>query len=285
METYLDSPLGAVLADPTQMHQVLMNLVVNARDAMPRGGRLTIATSHAHVEDGDAVNASGTAPGHYLLLSVADTGTGIEAEAREHIFDPFFTTKASGEGTGLGLATVYGIVQQCGGSITFRSEIDRGTTFLVFLPRTGIAAPTLADALSPSPSLRGDETILVVEDQDAVRKLTILMLRSFGYRTLEAAHGAAALELVENCQEPIHLLLTDVVMPNMTGQELANLLHPMRPAMKVLFMSGYAADVIANRGLLEPGLLFIAKPFHPDALALKVREALGVAAPKPGAEF
>jgi CheY-like chemotaxis protein len=257
------------------MHQVLLNLVVNARDAMPRGGRLAIATSNADVEEGDPARHPGIAPGHYVLLSVADTGVGIEAEAREHIFDPFFTTKGKGAGTGLGLATVYGIVQQTGGSISFHSESDRGTTFLMHLPRTEAAVSDRRETARSSADLRGAETVLVVEDQDSVRKLAVQILSHCGYRILEAAQGDEALLMAARHAGPIHLMLTDVVMPRMTGRDLAEQLSATRPAMKVLYMSGYAEDVIASRGLLDPGLLYIAKPFASEALALKVREALG----------
>jgi len=275
VEAQLATPLGTVVADPGQLHQVLLNLVVNARDAMPRGGRLTIATSNRDVEEGDPARHPGTAPGDYVLLSVADTGIGIEAEAREHIFDPFFTTKGKGAGTGLGLATVHAIVQQAGGSISFHSESGRGTTFLIHLPRTGAAVSERSETARSSADLRGTETILVVEDQDSVRKLAVQMLNQCGYRILEAAQGDEALLLAARHAGPIHLLLTDVVMPRMTGRELAEQLRPARPAMKVLYMSGYAEDVIASRGLLDPGLLHIPKPFASEALARKVREVLG----------
>jgi PAS domain S-box-containing protein len=279
LETSLAAPLGRVVADPGQMHQVLLNLAVNARDAMPRGGRLTIATSHVDVAEDDPAQHPGMAPGHYVLLSVADTGTGIEAEAREHIFDPFFTTKGKGEGTGLGLATVHGIVRQTGGAISFHSDSGQGTTFLIHLPRHEAAVDRRETARS-SADPAGTETVLVVEDQDSVRKLAVRMLSRFGYRILEAAQGDQALLLAESHPGPIHLLLTDVVMPGMTGRELADHLRAARPSINVLYMSGYAEDLIASRGLLDPGLLYIAKPFVPEALALKVREALG-SAPDP----
>jgi two-component system cell cycle sensor histidine kinase/response regulator CckA len=250
IETQLAPSLGRVLADPGQMHQVLLNLVVNARDAMPRGGKVTIATSDAQAEDPPSV-----------LLSVADTGTGIDADAKEHIFDPFFTTKDKGSGTGLGLATVYAIVQQARGSISFQSESGRGTTFRIQLPRTEAAALEENELATLRFDSSGRETVLVVEDQDSVRKLTVQMLRRHGYRTLEAAQGDEALQLAGSYDGPIHLLLTDVVMPHMTGRELAERLTQVRPATKVLYMSGYAEDVIASRGLLEPGLRHIAKPF------------------------
>ena len=275
LATRLATRLGRVVADPGQMHQVLLNLVANARDAMPLGGRLTIATSDVDVAESDPARQPGVAPGHYVLLSVEDTGIGIEAKAREHIFDPFFTTKGKGAGTGLGLATVHGIVQQAGGAISFHSESTRGTTFLIYLPRSEAAAADHRETARPSADLRGTETVLVVEDQNAVRKFTVRMLSRYGYRILQAARGDEARLLAETYPGPIHLLLTDVVMPGMTGRELAEHLSPARPSMKVLYMSGYAEDVIANRGLLDPGLLYIAKPFAPQALALKVREALG----------
>jgi PAS domain S-box-containing protein len=278
LETRLAAPLGRVLADPGQMHQVLLNLVVNARDAMPLSGRLTIATSDVDVAEGDPARHPGLAPGRYVLLSVEDTGIGIEAEAREHIFDPFFTTKDKGAGTGLGLATVHGIVQQAGGAISFHSESGRGTTFLIHLPRSEAATPDDRGTVGSSADRGGTETVLVVEDQDSVRKLAVRMLRHRGYRILEAAHGDEALELAERYSGPIHLLLTDVVMPGMTGRKLAEHLKAARPSMKVLYMSGYAEDIVTSRGLLDPGLFYIAKPFAPEALAEKVREALGPAA-------
>jgi hypothetical protein len=279
LETRLATPLGRVLADPGQMHQVLLNLVVNARDAMPLGGRLTIATSDVDVTEGDPAPHPGMAPGHYVLLSVADTGIGIQAEAREHIFDPFFTTKNQGAGTGLGLATVHGIVQQAGGAISFHSEPDRGTAFLIHLPRSEAAIPDYRGTVGTFGDPGGTETVLVVEDQDSVRKLAVRMLRERGYRILEAAHGDEALLLARTYAATIHLLLTDVVMPGMTGRELAEHLKAARPSMKVLYMSGYDEDMVTNRGLLDPGLLYIAKPFTPEALAEKVREALGPAPP------
>ena len=285
LATRLATRLGRVVADPGQMHQVLLNLVANARDAMPLGGRLTIATSDVDVAESDPARQPGVAPGHYVLLSVEDTGIGIEAKAREHIFDPFFTTKGKGAGTGLGLATVHGIVQQAGGAISFHSEPTRGTTFLIYLPRSEAAAADHRETARPSADLRGTETVLVVEDQNSVRKFTVRMLSRYGYRILQAARGDEARLLAETYPGPIHLLLTDVVMPGMTGRELAEHLSPARPSMKVLYMSGYAEDVIANRGLLDPGLLYIAKPFAPRALAQKVREALGSTAVRAAARI
>jgi PAS domain S-box-containing protein len=282
VETHLAPSLWTVVADPGQIHQVLLNLVVNARDAMPRGGMVTLATSNVDVKEGDFSSHPGIARGHFVLFSVADTGTGIEAEALEHIFDPFFTTKGKGEGTGLGLATVYGIVQQAGGSISVHSKLGHGAAFQIYLPRSEAAISVRHKTAQAPALLRGTETVLVVEDQDPVRKLTVRILKRHGYHVLEAAQGDEALLLVESYSQPIHLLLTDVVMPGMNGPELAKRLKPARPAMRVLYMSGYAADVITNRGLLEPGQKHIAKPFAPEELAQRVREVLGpVPAPVP----
>jgi PAS domain S-box-containing protein len=272
--TKLDHSLGQIMADPGQLHQVLMNLAVNARDAMPGGGRLTIETANIDLDEG---HASGLAPGPFVVLVVSDTGIGIEKEIQERIFDPFFTTKGEGEGTGLGLSTVYGIVRQCGGATSLVSEPGQGATFRIYLPRMEAAASSVQTA-APSPSgLRGSETILVVEDQEAVRRWVVQALKSYGYRILEAAQGAEALQLTERHSGPIDLLLTDVVMPHMTGRELAERFRPLQPEMKVLYMSGYAADLIARRAPLDPGVAHIAKPFTPLALAAKVREVLGAA--------
>ena len=275
--TKLDHSLGQIMADPGQIHQVLMNLAVNARDAMPGGGRLTIETANVEVDEG---HVAGLAPGPFVLLAVSDSGTGIEKEIQERIFDPFFTTKGEGEGTGLGLSTVYGIVRQCGGATSLLSEPGQGATFRIYLPRTEAGAGSVKVATPSYGDVRGSETILVVEDQEAVRKWAVQALKSYGYRILEAAQGAEALLLAQNCSDPIHLLLTDVVMPHMTGKELAERLGPLRPEMKVLYMSGYAPDLIARRAPLDPGVAHIAKPFAPQALAAKVREVLGAALPQ-----
>lgn len=272
--TQLAASLGNVVADPSQMNQVLLNLVVNARDAMPHGGKLIIGTSNTEVSEDTPGPLADLPAGRYVTLSVADTGSGIPVEAQDQIFDPFFTTKGMGEGTGLGLATVHGIVQQAGGAISFRSEPGEGTTFLICLPRTETASPDQAEAACPPVSLLGSETILVVEDQDLVRRLAVQVLKRQGYRVLEAARGEEALRLAESYAEPIHLLLADVMMPGMTGPDLAARLKALRPSIGVLYMSGYTADVISSRGLLDPGLLHITKPFTPGALAAKTREAL-----------
>ncbi|HEY1219015.1 MAG TPA: PAS domain S-box protein [Bryobacteraceae bacterium] len=265
-----------VMADPGQLHQVLMNLAVNAMDAMPRGGTLTIRTANVEVDEAYTAAHPEIAPGPYVSLLVSDTGVGIEKEHQPHIFDPFFTTKAEGEGTGLGLSTVYGIVRQLNGSIAVTSEPGRGAAFEVYLPRLDQAEVVAgAQAAGVTPSSRGTETVLVVEDQLPVRHLAMTLLKERGYAVLDAAQGSDALLVAERHPGPIHLLLTDVDMPHMTGKELAERLMPLRPEMKVLYMSGYAADVMVRHQWLESGTPYLAKPFAPDALAVKVREALG----------
>ncbi len=265
---------AVVMADPVQIHRVIMNLVVNAVDAMSSGGTLTVRTANVEL-DGIPVGHAGLRAGPFVVLEVSDTGLGIEKEIQERIFEPFFTTKGFGEGTGLGLSTVYGIVRQCGGSIAVRSEPGHGATFEVLLPRAEAPAVTEDATAAPSRAPLGSETILVVEDQEMVRKVAVASLKSRGYRIVAASHGGEALLLAERHQGPIHLMLTDVVMPHMTGVELAERLRPLRPEMKVLYMSGYAEDVVARRGLREARAPYLAKPFTPDRLASKVREVLG----------
>ena len=266
--TRLAPGLGRVLADPGQLHQVLINLVVNARDAMPGGGTFTIETANVEAGEGGIPGLRDSKQAPFVLLTVRDTGTGIEKEIQNRIFDPFFTTKSEGKGTGLGLALVYGIVRQGGGSITVESQPGDGATFRIYLPRTDAEAPPHAAATAPPEDLRGCETVLVVEDQDPVRTLVVETLESYGYEILQAAHGADALRIAEHHTQPIHLLLTDVIMPYMDGKELAARAASLRPAMKVIFMSGFSADV-------DPGAVCIGKPFTPDELAAKVREVLG----------
>jgi PAS domain S-box-containing protein len=270
----LDAELGQVMADAGQLNQVLMNLVVNARDAMPAGGRITLRSSRMHLDEDAAASFRGAVPGLCAVMEVSDTGEGMSEEIQQNLFEPFFTTKSMGKGTGLGLSTVYGIVQQAGGWIRVESQPGKGATFRIGLPLTEQPA-TRALPETPAPArMEGFETILVVEDQDEVRRLVLAVLTRFHYRTLEAGSGGEALRIAEGYPGPIHLLLTDVVMPRMTGKQLADRLRAVRPSMKVVYMSGYAADVISRQGVMDSGIEFIKKPFSPETLALKVRSVL-----------
>jgi PAS domain S-box-containing protein len=271
--TRTEPNLAPVLADKGQMHQVLMNLAVNARDAMPSGGALTVSTAHAEFDDASAEALDGK-PGPFVVLTVEDTGTGIPADMLQKIFEPFFTTKPMGVGTGLGLATVYGIVQQSGGWIRVASEEGRGTTFRIYLPFAQVSVADASAGPKPELPVRGSETVLVVEDQAEVRRLAMSILQKNGYRLLEAANAAEAIEVASRFEGAIDLLLTDVVMPGMMGREMARRLQSDRPSLRVLYTSGYSSDVIANQGVLDPGVAYLAKPFAPSELALKVREVL-----------
>jgi PAS domain S-box-containing protein len=264
-----------VQADTGQMTQVLMNLAVNARDAMPGGGRLSIETANAELNAEYAAAHPGVTPGHYVRVAVRDTGAGIDEKTRPRIFEPFFTTKGPGKGTGLGLSTVYGIVRQAGGSIDVESEPGKGAGFFIYLPRVEetLAAGTAEG--TPREAEPGTETILLVEDQAELRKLAALGLRQHGYRILNAGDGDEALLVAQRHEGPIHLLLTDLVMPGMNGQELAKQMKTLRPEAKVLYMSGYAGDMITPEELRQAGGAFIAKPFTPSSLAEKVRSVLG----------
>ncbi len=269
----LDPDLGAIKIDPTQVEQVIMNLAVNARDAMPEGGRLTIRTANTALDERAAGNRVDAAPGEYVELSVGDSGVGMDEATMAHIFEPFFTTKVQGKGTGLGLSTVYAIVAQNGGHIDVRSNVGQGTVFAVRFPRVaGQIEPTREIPLADIP--RGTESVLVCEDEDAVRDLVCEMLRMAGYAVMEARHGGEALLICERAREPIDLLVTDVVMPQMSGRQLAERLAPLQPAMKVLFMSGHTDDAVIRHGVKNAIMTFIQKPFTPAALARKVRAVL-----------
>jgi PAS domain S-box-containing protein len=271
--TVLAPELGRVKADPGQLEQVIMNLVVNARDAMPAGGKLTIETSNVELSEEYAGRHLNVKPGPYVMLAVSDTGMGMDAETISRIFEPFFTTKEQGKGTGLGLATVYGIIKQSGGDIWVYSEVGQGTTFKIYLPLVTEAAETHNRVNTATP-LRGWETILLVEDDEAVRMLVKRVLESYGYQVLVATSISEAIHLGQEYAGPIQLLLTDVVMPEISAPLLAERLAVFRPEMKVLYMSGYTDNVIVHRGVLDPGTALLQKPFSPEALARKVREVL-----------
>ncbi|HLQ59905.1 MAG TPA: ATP-binding protein, partial [Gemmatimonadales bacterium] len=273
----LQSDLGHVRADPNQIEQVIVNLAVNARDAMPDGGKLTIETANVDLDETFAQAHLGSVPGAYAMLAVTDTGHGMDVNVRAHLFEPFFTTKEVGKGTGLGLATVYGIVKQSGGYISVYSERGRGSTFKIYLPR--IATPSATPAAPPRVgAARGSETVLVVEDELAVLTLSRRALEAQGYVVLAASDAAAALRVVERHGGTIHLLLTDVVMPGMSGRDLADRLTAQRPGIRVLYMSGYPGDAVVQHGTLPSGSAFLQKPFSPDGLARKVRDVLDATA-------
>src|SRR5713101_2421370 len=273
--------LGAVKADPGQIEQVVMNLAVNARDAMPQGGNLTIETANVQLDANYARFHVPVKPGDYVMLAISDTGMGMDTETQSHIFEPFYTTKGL-KGTGLGLSTVYGIVKQSEGYIWVYSETGKGTTFKIYLPRVGATVDTEA-AQTAAPSQQpgqGRETILLVEDEENLRQLTRQSLENQGYRVIDAADGAAAIRLSQAHKGPIHLLLTDVIMPGMNGRELANQVSPSRPEMKVLYMSGYTENHIGHNGTLDQGIILLQKPFTLPALKTKVREVLDTPPPK-----
>ncbi len=275
----LEPTLGQVKADPGQIEQVLINLAVNARDAMPQGGHLRIEARNVQLDDSYKQTHSPVNPGPYVMITVEDSGCGMNRETQARIFDPFFTTKELGKGTGLGLATVYGIVKQSEGYIWVYSEPSKGTIFKVYLRRADESAqPTKPDALDTT-LLRGCETILLVEDSESLRDMVREYLKSMGYTVLEAASGQDALQQAKDFDATIHLLLTDVVMPEMGGPELAGQLGTLRPGIKVIFTSGYSEAAIARQDVLDPAVAFIQKPYRPKALARKIREVLGELAP------
>ena len=266
--------LGRVKADPSQLEQVILNLAVNARDAMPEGGRLTIETGNVELDDAYTRRHPGASAGRFVMLAVSDTGHGMDAATQARIFEPFFTTKEPGKGTGLGLATVFGIVKQSGGSIWVYSEVGHGTTFKVYLPRVDDAADTTVPAPEGSPLASASETILLVEDDDEVRALARETLEGSGYTVIPAASAAEAVRVVEARQQPIHLLVTDVVLPQVSGRGLADLLSPEHRDLRVLYISGYTDDAIIRHGVLASGTAFLQKPFTPQALLSKIRAVL-----------
>ncbi|HYQ02795.1 MAG TPA: ATP-binding protein [Polyangiaceae bacterium] len=265
---------GKIFADPTQVEQVVMNLAVNARDAMPEGGKLTIEIADAELDTAYASERVGVEPGDYVLLAVSDNGIGMDAKTKERIFDPFFTTKDKAKGTGLGLATVFGIVKQSRGHIWVYSEVGRGSTFRVYFPRTEQVPEDVSRTTAVPLVLQGTETVLLVEDEAQLRQVTRAILERNGYRVIDACNGEEALVVCATSSEEIVLLITDVVMPRMNGEQLANQLLALRPALKVLFISGYTEHSIVHHGVLEEGIEFLPKPLTPAALLRKVREVL-----------
>ncbi len=273
LQTVLPSDLGLIKADPGQIEQVIMNLVVNARDAMSTGGKLTIETANVYLDQDYAGKHLAVTPGPYVMLAVTDSGCGMDSATKGRIFEPFFTTKEQGKGTGLGLSTVYGIVKQSGGNIWCYSELGHGTTFKIYLPRVeeeavAVTLEKLAQAVC------GSETVLVAEDEEMVRTLIVQLLSLDGYKVIAAKNGAEALRECENFQGPIGLLITDVVMPGISGYELMQSMAKIRPGMQVLFMSGYTGDAVLRHGMIEDGTAFLQKPFTRASLSQKVREML-----------
>ena len=274
LEVVTDRRLGAVKADPGQLGQIIMNLVVNARDAMPQGGRLTLKTAAVNFTVGCHNRFGLTPPGAYVMLEVQDTGVGMDEATQAHIFEPFFTTKEPGKGTGLGLSTVYGIVKQSGGYLDLESSPGAGSTFTIYLPRLEAIVEPPKAKIPITASFRGEETVLLVEDEDVLRGLLAKFLRLYGYTVLEARHGGEALLTCERHQGPIHLMVTDVVMPQMSGRELADRLTPLRPEMKIIYMSGYTEDALVQHGVADLSVAFLQKPFKPIELARRVHAVL-----------
>jgi len=273
--TVLDSNTANIEADPGQLSLVILNLVVNSRDAMPDGGTITIETKNVFLDDAYARQHVSVKPGPYVMLSIGDTGIGMDAQTQQQIFEPFFTTKEVGKGTGLGLSTVYGIIKQSNGNIWVYSEVDKGTVFKIYLPQITESSSPIEEA-KPTDSFLGTETILVVEDEDMVRNLTVEVLESCGYEVLQARNGIEALDFCKSYKEKIDLLITDIVMPQIGGRELAERMLHEDPSLCVLFTSGYTDDAIVRHGILEEDANFIQKPFNLDDLGKKVRELLDV---------
>lgn len=275
LQSHPDAEIGRVKADPSQIEQVVLNLGVNARDAMPKGGELIIRTANVRLDETTAPQISASlAPGDYVMLSVTDTGAGMDEETKSHIFEPFFTTKGPGKGTGLGLATVYGIVRQTGGGISVESEPGKGSTFRIYLPL--VTAPVDYTKTPAAPVEKSDnfETVLVVEDEQIVRELVCEVLIEQGYNVISAPDGLEALKVADNFDGTIHLLVTDVIMPHMNGHELAGKLSSLRPEMRVLYVSGYSDNDIGDHGVLDPRFELLQKPFTPQTLARKIRDVL-----------
>ena len=272
--TVLDSAAGHIKADPGQIEQVIMNLAVNARDAMPNGGKLTVTTANTTLDKNQLNNFPDLCAGDYVMLTIADTGTGMSEEVKAHLFEPFFTTKPPGKGTGLGLATCFGIVKQNTGHINVHSELGRGTTFKIYFPQVQSALESPRVRIMPTEATGGNETVLLVEDEPVVRELAVATLREKGYTVVEAVNGEEGLRMARQHDGKIDLVLTDVVMPVMGGKEMADALHASHPDTKVLFTSGYTEDAMGHHGVLRPGILFLQKPYMTATLARKVREVL-----------
>ena len=272
-ETVLAGGIWRTLIDPGQLENALLNLCVNARDAMPSGGNLTIETGNGHLDDAYAATSAGVEPGQYVVIAVTDTGTGMPASVIERAFDPFYTTKGVGKGTGLGLSQVYGFVKQSNGHVKIYSEPGQGTTVKLYLPRHFGAATEhqrLTETLGDIPRARDGEAVLVVEDEAAVRLMSVDVLENLGYQVIAAANGAQALDLLERHPE-VTLLFTDIVMPEMSGRALADRALALRPTLKVLFTTGYTRNAVVHNGMLDPGVAFLPKPFGVDALARKIQ--------------
>jgi PAS domain S-box-containing protein len=275
----LQEDVGNIRADPNHIEQAVVNLALNARDAMPKGGRITVETANVHLDETYARTHMGVKPGDFVMVAVSDTGHGMDAETRRRLFEPFFTTKEKGKGTGLGLATVYGSVKQLGGDIWVYSEPGRGTTFKLYFPRVNELAAVTPAGPPESVRIPATETILVVEDEEAVRDLTVKILRKLGHTVLSAGNGVEAIEIAKAYSGPIALLMTDVVMPNMSGRQVADELVKLRPDLKVLYLSGYTDNTVVHHGVLEDGVEFLPKPFSREALARKIRDVLGASPP------